>query len=50
MQKHKKEGFDAVLKEIINTLRDAPWDPAHTRDIDKLSSCPKGSGQTAISI
>ena len=40
MQKHKKEGFDAILKELTNTLKDASWDPAHTRDIDKVSSCP----------
>ena len=42
MQKHMKEGFDAILKECINTLKGASWDPVHTRDIDKVSSCPSG--------
>ena len=41
MQKHKKEGFDAILKEFIsNTLKDASWVRAHNRDIDKVPSCP----------
>ena len=39
MQKHKKGGFDAVLKEFINTLKDASWDAADTRDIDKVEGC-----------